>query len=80
MTHAAIENWEYFDIIREATEPQCSQVLQESVSKIDLLLGVPFLAKRVKSLFGLSELENVDFASAITARKDKDLNLTEGLI
>lgn len=66
VTHAVIENWEYYDVIREAAESKCSKTLEDSISTIDSLLEVPFLAKRLKSLFGLSGLENVDFTSVLT--------------
>ncbi len=66
VTHAALENWEYMDIIRAAAEPECSKHLVTSISVIDGLLAVPRLREALKGLFGLAELEHDDdFASVL---------------
>ena len=66
VTHAAIENWEYMEIIRQAADPKCAQHLEKSIQIIDHLLSVPFLNRRVKALFGVADLEHdEDFVSLI---------------
>ncbi|KAF8895639.1 serine carboxypeptidase S28-domain-containing protein [Infundibulicybe gibba] len=66
VTHAAIENWEYMDIIRTAADPKCSAHLVNSIRVIDAILAEGKLTHVLKSLFGLSGLEsNQDFASVL---------------
>ncbi|KAH9958391.1 serine carboxypeptidase S28-domain-containing protein [Lactifluus volemus] len=65
-THAVLMNWEYMDVIRLAADPICSSNLVNSISIIDSLLKIGPLRGRLKSLFGLSELESdKDFASVL---------------
>ena len=67
VTHAALENWEYFEIIRQAAEPECSSSLQNAIETIDTLLNIPFLRRFLKGLFGLADLEHDDdFVSLLT--------------
>ncbi|KJA23225.1 hypothetical protein HYPSUDRAFT_137830 [Hypholoma sublateritium FD-334 SS-4] len=68
VTHAALENWEYMEIIREAADPKCSGHIVGSIGTIDdiLLGGNKFLKTQLKKLFGLSELEHdEDFVSVL---------------
>ncbi|KAF8214964.1 serine carboxypeptidase S28-domain-containing protein [Mycena galopus ATCC 62051] len=68
VTHAAIINWEYMEIIRNASDPVCSGHLENSIKTIDTLLSNRRLAGPLKSLFGLSDLRhNDDFASVISS-------------
>ena len=67
VTHAAIENWEYMDIIRTAAEPECSKHLVSSILAIDHILALPHLRKPLKKLFGLEDLEyDDDFAAMLS--------------
>jgi hypothetical protein len=68
VTHAALENWEYMEIIREAADPACSGHLVGSIGTVDdiLLGGNKFLKTQLKKLFGLSDLEHdEDFVSVL---------------
>ncbi|KAH9957385.1 peptidase S28 [Lactifluus volemus] len=66
VTHAVLMNWEYMDVIRLAADPICSSNLVNSISMIDSLLKIGPLRGRLKSLFGLSELESdKDFVSVL---------------
>ncbi|THU97122.1 peptidase S28 [Dendrothele bispora CBS 962.96] len=69
VTHAAISNWEYMDVIRKAADPTCSKHLQNSVETIDAILAHDthgLLAKPLKALFGIHDLKHdVDFVSLI---------------
>ncbi|KIK97898.1 hypothetical protein PAXRUDRAFT_824481 [Paxillus rubicundulus Ve08.2h10] len=66
VTHAALSNWEYYDIIRKAADPICSAHIENAIKAIDALLEVPHLRQLIKGLFGLQGLEHDDdFASVI---------------
>ncbi|KAL4250656.1 peptidase S28 family protein [Abortiporus biennis] len=66
VTHASIENWEYFDIIRLAADPKCSAHLVKAIQTIDTMLSLPHLRRSIKNLFGLVDLEHdEDFVSLI---------------
>ncbi|KAG9314743.1 serine carboxypeptidase S28-domain-containing protein [Chiua virens] len=58
--HAALSNWEYYDIIREAADPACSAHIENTVKTVDTLLQLPFLKSFLKGLFGLHGLEHDD--------------------
>src|SRR5882762_7606612 len=69
VTHAAITNWEYMDVIRRAADRKCSANLVHTIALIDTLLKVPPLRKPLRSLFGLADLEHdIDFVSLLTVR------------
>lgn len=66
VTHAALTNWEYMDVIRLAAEPKCSSNLVKSIATVDRLLKVSYLRGPLKKLFGLGGLESdQDFVSVL---------------
>ncbi|KAJ4482389.1 serine carboxypeptidase S28-domain-containing protein [Lentinula aciculospora] len=66
VTHAAIINWEYMDIIRRYADPTCSTHLQKSIGTIDSILDRRVLSTPLKALFGVHGLKHdVDFVSLI---------------
>ncbi|KAF5344869.1 hypothetical protein D9758_011575 [Tetrapyrgos nigripes] len=66
VTHAAITNWEYMDVIRRAADPICSNHLQKSIETIDFILAHRVLSGPLKRLFGVHGLKHdVDFVSLI---------------
>ncbi|KAF8557400.1 peptidase S28 [Imleria badia] len=66
VTHAALSNWEYYEVIRKAADPECSAHLENAIATVDILLQFPFVKGVVKALFGLHELEHDDdFASVL---------------
>jgi hypothetical protein len=70
VTHAALENWEYMDVIRKAADPKCSSHIVNSIETIDYILSnaPEFVKKRLKALFGLAGLEHdTDFAAVLEA-------------
>ncbi|PFH51231.1 hypothetical protein AMATHDRAFT_59519 [Amanita thiersii Skay4041] len=67
VTHAALENWQYMEIIRNAADPKCSQRLESAIKTIDGLLAFPPSAGLIKRVFGLPDLENDDFAALLTS-------------
>ncbi|KAG2370312.1 serine carboxypeptidase S28-domain-containing protein [Suillus spraguei] len=68
VTHAALSNWEYHDIIRNAADPTCAGHLEHATLAIDALLSVPFAKRFIKSLFGLEDLaHDDDFVSVLEA-------------
>lgn len=69
VTHAAVENWQYMEIIRQAADPTCSSHLENSINIIDGILLTGLFKKQLKDLFGLADLEHDDdFASLISVR------------
>ncbi|KAI0059615.1 peptidase S28 [Artomyces pyxidatus] len=66
VTHAALSNWEYMDVIRLAADPVCSANLVRSIEVVDSLLQNPQTHNLVKGLFNLTGLESdQDFVSEI---------------
>ncbi|KIJ60108.1 hypothetical protein HYDPIDRAFT_99441 [Hydnomerulius pinastri MD-312] len=66
VTHAALSNWEYYEIIRKAADPTCSAQIENTFKTVDALLDVPQAKPYVKALFGLQDLEHDDdFASVL---------------
>jgi hypothetical protein len=74
VTHAALSNWEYMDIIRQYAPSQCSDHLVNSIKTIDHILigsnGIPGGGKwakwGLKKVFGLEGLSrDEDFAGVI---------------
>ena len=66
VTHAALSNWEYMEVIRQAADPKCSSHLEKSIVTIDTLLNFPQSAHGLKALFGLKDLQHdEDFASLL---------------
>ena len=69
VTHAALTNWEYMDVIRLAADPKCSSNLVSSITTIDSLLKIGTLRGQLKKLFGLGGLaSDQDFVSVLTVR------------
>ncbi|KAG6919235.1 hypothetical protein DXG01_008031 [Tephrocybe rancida] len=66
VTHAAITNWEYMEVIRRAADPKCSSHLENTIGTIDNVLDHPRLKGPLKALFGLKDLEHdEDFVSLL---------------
>jgi len=66
VTHAAITNWQYMDVIRVYADPKCSSHLVNSINAIDLILDAHVFTPRLKALFGLEGLQHdVDFVSVL---------------
>jgi len=68
VTHAAVENWQYMEIIRKAADPKCSSHLENSLNIVDAILLSGIFKKQLKGLFGLADLEHdEDFASVLSS-------------
>lgn len=66
VTHASINNWEYYDTIRRAAPEICAQKIQTTVETVDKLLANRLYRLPIKTLFGLPGITyDDDFASAI---------------
>ncbi|KAG5219368.1 extracellular serine carboxypeptidase [Salix suchowensis] len=66
VTHAALSNWQYMDIIRRAADPTCMRNIEQSIRIIDTILNTRVFARPLKGLFGLADLDHdVDFVSTI---------------
>lgn len=69
VTHAAIYNWEYYDIIRNYTALPCRRALEQSIQTVDHLLSMDLTRGWIKGLFGLFGLnQDQDFASVLSVR------------
>lgn len=71
VTHAALQNWQYMEVIRTAADAKCSSNLVNSIREIDAILAHSpnFIKRQLKRLFGLQNLENDDdFASMMEVR------------
>ncbi|KAF7314636.1 hypothetical protein MKEN_00937300 [Mycena kentingensis (nom. inval.)] len=65
VTHAAILNWEYMEIIRTYADPTCVAHLEKSIKAIDAIITSRF-KKPLKKLFGLGGLtHDDDFVSVL---------------
>ncbi|KAG6830564.1 hypothetical protein H0H92_016015 [Tricholoma furcatifolium] len=68
VTHAALSNWEYMEVIRLAADPKCSSHLENSIAVIDHVLDQPHFRGLLKGLFGLKGLEHdEDFVSLLSS-------------
>ncbi|KAF8505248.1 serine carboxypeptidase S28-domain-containing protein [Hysterangium stoloniferum] len=66
VTHAQIPFPEYYDLIRNYTEPDCREALEKSVKTVDHLLSMDLTRGLIKSLFGLHGLkDDHDFVSVL---------------
>lgn len=66
VTHATLSNWEYYEVIRQAADPNCAAHIENTVKTLDDLLEIPYLNPYVKALFGLQDLKHDDdFMSVI---------------
>ncbi|TFK23063.1 peptidase S28 [Coprinopsis marcescibilis] len=66
VTHAALVNWEYMTIIRDAADPRCSSHLVNTIASVDAILQRGIFKRQLKALFGLGSLEHdQDFVSVL---------------
>lgn len=70
VTHATLDNWRYFDIVRQFANATCSAELQNFAQAIDSIIATDLVDKvgpQLKDLFGLKDLEHYDdFASVLS--------------
>ncbi|KAG6898404.1 hypothetical protein C0992_004115 [Termitomyces sp. T32_za158] len=68
VTHAALSNWEYMEVIRRAADSECSGDLEQSIIMIDSALDTPQSRGPLKELFGLKDLQHDDdFVSLLSS-------------
>ena len=65
VVHAQYAMPEYMDIIRKAAPKTCAKHIQNTVRIVDEHLANPAARAVVKSVFGLEELDDVDFARVL---------------
>lgn len=70
VTHATISYWEYYDLIRNHTNPDCRVAIEHAIHAVDGMLAAGGIIRLwVKSLFGLLKLQDDrDFASVLAVR------------
>ena len=70
VTHATLDDWRYFDIIRQFAPAACMQRVEETIDEVDALLeGSQAEHDAIKAVFGLQNLTyDPDFASLLSVR------------
>ncbi|KIP05030.1 hypothetical protein PHLGIDRAFT_491601 [Phlebiopsis gigantea 11061_1 CR5-6] len=67
VTYATVEDWQYYDIIRQFGPSDCIQQVETTILEVDELLSDPKTVKSIKALFGLGNLTHAeDFASLLS--------------
>ena len=56
VTHAALSNWGYWDIIRRAAPANCSAQVIKATKEVDEFLDNPKTNDKIKAFFGLEGL------------------------
>ena len=66
VTYATVEDWQYYDIIRQFAPSDCIKQIETTVYEVDELLSGSKTVQPIQALFGLGNLTHVqDFASLI---------------
>ena len=67
VVHATVDDWRYFDIIRQFAPAACMARVAEAIEDIDAFLEVNATRGQIKDVFGLSGISyDPDFASLLT--------------
>ncbi|KAK2465388.1 hypothetical protein APHAL10511_002742 [Amanita phalloides] len=67
VTEAIIDDWEYFEIIRRAANPECMSRVEVAIKQIDSIIDDGKHTKALKALFGLQNItHDIDFLSTIS--------------
>lgn len=67
VTYATIDDWQYYDIIRQFADPDCVKQIEITIEEVDDLLSNPATAQTIKGLFGLHNVTHIqDFASLLS--------------
>lgn len=74
VTHAAITNWEYMDVIRQFATVECSDNLVQTVSTVDKYLGA------FSSLLGSSHFSFHHSPSSVPLSASTDVDVMWGMM
>ncbi|KAI0784229.1 peptidase S28 [Abortiporus biennis] len=67
VTFATIDDWQYYDIIRQFAPRDCIKILETAVIEVDELLSNSNTLPTIKAFFGLGNVTHVeDFASVLS--------------
>ncbi|KAI0358821.1 peptidase S28 [Trametes cingulata] len=69
VTHATLDDWRYFDIIRQYAPADCIAQVEKTIDEVDRLITSPHAETRhaIKAVFGLGNLTyDPDFASLLS--------------
>ena len=70
VTYATVDDWQYFDIIRQFAPSDCIKQVETTVETVDELLGNLKAHDVIKGLFGLANLtHDEDFVSILSVRR-----------
>ena len=69
VTHATLDDWRYFDIIRQYAPAECIAQVQKTVYEFDALIANNNTHDAIKAVFGLSGVSyDPDVASLLSVR------------
>ena len=71
VTHATLDDWRYFDIIRQYAPASCIAQVEKTIDEVDAFITSPKAETRhaIKAVFGLQNLTyDPDFASLLSVR------------
>lgn len=71
VVHATLDDWRYFDIIRQSAPAACITQVERTIEEVDRLITSPNAKTRlaIKSVFGLQNVTyDPDFASLLSVR------------
>lgn len=71
VVHATLDDWRYFDIIRQSAPAACITQVERTIDEVDRLITSPNAKTRlaIKSVFGLQNVTyDPDFASLLSVR------------
>ena len=67
VVHATIDEWYYYDIIRQSAPADCMTRLAEAIEEVDAFLANNKTRAAIKDVFSLGNITyDTDFASALT--------------
>ena len=71
VVHATLDDWYYFDIIRQYAPADCMTRLVEAIDEVDSYLANNATREAIKDVFSLGNVTfDADFASALTVSLD----------
>ena len=74
VVHATLDDWYYFDIIRESAPADCMVRVAEAIEEVDAFLANNATRQAIKDVFYLGGITyDPDFASALTVRARRTL-------
>ena len=67
VTYATIEDWQYYDIIRQFADSDCVKQIETAVSEFDDLASSPETVQTIKTFFGLPNVTHIQDVASLLA-------------